>query len=175
MNIWCLAMWSFLLLAFQPTIFGQTTNKDISQIRKVFSQINSDSQLKKFVIKGEDFLDHTPDGGASLTGYFSKDKLVKISEWIGLSFGIRQTDYYYDSANLIFCYVSELHFQTTDSGLNYNKTEPVLEVRYYYMNNRLIQKRLKGSGFWDKKDESGLLPDSREYSKLLISKKAKAK
>ena len=161
-----------LFLTFHSKSFGQTSNADIVQIRQIFTRINSDTLLEKLVIEGEDFLEHTPDGGGELTGYFSKAQLVKVSEWIGLSYGIRQTDFYYDNVNLIFCYVREEHFQTKDSGINYNKTVPVFEGRYYFKNDKLIQKKLNGSGFWDKKDESALLPDSRVYSKLLLKKKS---
>jgi len=161
-----------LLLSAHMGSFGQSSNRDITRIRQIFNGINSDPHLKKLVIEGKDFLEHSPDGGAELTGYFSKAGLVKITEWIGLSYGIRQRDFYFDSTKIIFCYVAEQHFKTTDTGLNYNKTEPVFQGRYYYKNNSLIQKKLTGSGFWDKKAETTILPDSREYFKLLIKKRA---
>ena len=164
-----------LLLSFYSKSFGQTTNDDIAQIRQIFARINSDKSLEKLVINGEDFLEHTTDGGAELTGYFSKTQLVKVSEWIGFSFGIRQTDFYYDRAGLVFCYVEERHFQTTDTSVNYTKTVPAFKGRYYFKNKIIIQKKLEGSGFWEKKDEATLLPDSETYANFFIKKKNSTK
>ena len=97
----------------------QASNRDSARIRQTIEKINSDGHLKNLVLTAEDFLENIPDGGATLGGFFAKDKLVKISENIGLSYGIRQRDFYYDSAMLIFCFVAEKKFLTTDTGLIY--------------------------------------------------------
>ena len=91
MNIRYGIMFVGFLLLVHIGSYGQSSNEDINQIRQIFSRINSEPHLKKVTI--EDFLEHTSDGGAELTGYFSKVELVKISEWIGLSYGIRQRDF----------------------------------------------------------------------------------
>ena len=173
MSIRFVAILSCLLISINSPSLGQSSNEDITRIRQTFSKINTDPHLKMVVLEAEDFLDQSPDGGASLTGYFSKGDLVKITEWIGLSYGIRQTDFYYDSANLIFCFVSEKHFQTTKTEVDYTKTTLVFEGRYYYKNDNLIQKKRTGSGFWDKTNEATIIPDSKVYSKLLIKKRDK--
>ena len=164
-----------LLLSLHSKSFGQDSNTDILQIRQIFTRINSDTLLEKLVFERAEFLDEAPDGGAKLTGYFSKNQLVKVSEWVGLSFGIRQTDFYYGHAGLVFCFVTERHFQTTDTSINYNKTDLVFEGRYYFKNDKLIQTNLNGSGFWEKKDEAGLLPDSKNYSNLFYKRKSSVK
>lgn len=46
----------------------------------------------------------------------------------------------------------------------------VLEGRYYYHTNVLIQKRVIGTGFWDKASESELIPESNRYFRLLYAK-----
>jgi hypothetical protein len=175
MNIRLLVLFPVLLLSIHSIILGQNSDQDIARIKQIFKGVNSDTHLKKLVVEGEDFLEQTTDGGASLTGYFSKEELVKISEWIGLSFGIRQRVFYFDSTQVIFCFVMEQHFKITDTGLNYNKTELVFQGRYYYKSNTLIQKKLTGSGFWDKKDEATNLRDSEKYFKILNIKRANVK
>lgn len=164
-----------LLLSFYSKTFGQNSNDDIAQIRQIFTRINSDTLLEKLVFERAEFLNEAPDGGAELTGYFSNAQLVKVSEWIGFSFGIRQTDFYYDRAGLVFCFVAERHFQTTDTSVNYTKTIPAFEGRYYFKNKIIIKKKLEGSGFWEKKDEATLLPDSETYSIFFIKKKSSIK
>ena len=153
---------------------GQAPNTEIARIRKVFSEVNSDTRLKKVVLDAEDFLQETPDGGASLTGYFSKTSLVKITSWIGLSYGIQQIDFYFDGKGLIFCYVSERHFKLTDAGTDLRRTNLVFEGRYYFKNDKLLQTKRNGSGFWDKESEAGIIPNSKEYYKILMTKKYNA-
>jgi len=157
-----------------PTVSSaQTSPADISNIKNIFNKINTDSHLSKVVLEGEEFLDQTPDGGASLTGYFSKDNLVKITSWIGLSYGIQQLDFYYDHNTLVFCYVTERHFKHSQTDIDYTKTELVLEGRYYYSKAGLLQKNLKGTGFWNKEEEKEMIPDSKEYFDLVSRKRMK--
>jgi hypothetical protein len=149
---------------------AQISTASLSHIKSVFNKVNSDTHLKKVVLENEEFLDQTTDDGASLTGYFAGDSLVKIIFWIGLSYGIQQTDYYYDNNALVFCYVTERHFRLTKTDLDHTKTDIVFEGRYYYNNSSLLEKKTTGSGFWDKENEKVIIPDSKEYFKRVTQK-----
>jgi hypothetical protein len=161
----------YTLPGSKMTSRAQTSQADISNIKNIFNKINTDSHLNKVVLEEEEFLDQTTDGGASLTGYFSEDSLVKITSWIGLSYGIQQLDFYYDRNTLIFCYVTERHFKHSQTDIDHTRTELVFEGRYYYDKAGLLQKNLKGSGFWDTESEKAIIPDSKEYFKLVTKKK----
>ncbi|HVY75345.1 MAG TPA: hypothetical protein VG890_10970 [Puia sp.] len=161
---------SFLLISFGLNSSAQTQPVDLSHIKSVFNKINSNTRLTKVTLENEEFSDQTPDGGASLTGYFDKNSLVKISFWIGLSYGIRQTDFYFDNDSLVFCYVTERHFKTGQTTIDYTKTELAFEGRYYYNNSHLLLKKTAGTGFQGKDNEDEIIPDSRQYFKLLMQK-----
>jgi hypothetical protein len=173
MYIRFLFIFCILFFAALSASFAQTAGPEFTSIRHTCNQIQADSNLEKLVLDAVDFLEQTPDGGASLTGYFSKNTLVKISSWIGVSYGIRQMDFYYNSTGLIFCFVTERHFKETKSGMDHSITEPALNGRFYFRNEKLIGKKITGFGFWDKSDEEYIIPDSKEYYKLLQKKRRK--
>ena len=75
-------------------VHGQEREDIIKKIRKDFKDINADTTLKKISLDGEEFRDHVPDGGGELTGFFKGDSIVKVAEWIGLSYGNRTTEFY---------------------------------------------------------------------------------
>jgi hypothetical protein len=165
-----------LLLAFlYSNLYSQENNADIIQIRKALNEINSIKHLNKIELEAEEFLEEAPDGGASLTGYFDNTRLVKIISWIGLSYGIRQIDYYFRRDSLIFAFVTERHFSIIQDSVDYEHTDLVVEARYYFNHNKLIDRKVRGSGFWDKEQASDLLPDSKSYFALLKKKKNNAR
>ena len=163
-----------LLSCLCSNLYSQENNADIIQIRKAFDQINSNKQLTKLELDAEEFLQQAPDGGASLTGYFDNDKLVKIRCWIGLSYGIQQIDYYFRRDTLIFALVTERHFNTIKDSVDFEHTTLAVEARYYFNRNKIIDRKVKGSGFWDKEEAANLLPHSKSYFALLQKKKNKA-
>src|SRR5258706_8459542 len=67
----------------------------IAAIRKDFQAINADKTLSKKTLSDEEFLENQPDGGGELTGYYKNDTIVKITEWIGLSYGNRTREFYF--------------------------------------------------------------------------------
>ena len=168
----CLIL-TVLLTSLALTLSSQQNNSDIIQIRREFNQINSNNHLTKLELDAEDFLKETPDGGASLAGYFDNEKLVKIRSWIGLSYGIQQIDYYFRHDSLIFAFVTERHFKVIKDSVDFEHTTLALEARYYFSQNKLIGRNVKGSGFWGKEQVGNLLPDSKSYSALLQKKKNK--
>lgn len=64
-------------------------------------------------LENKEFLKKTPDGGGSFTGYSNNDTICKIYEWIGLSYGVLKTEYYYWNEKLFFAYQTEDVFNYT--------------------------------------------------------------
>ena len=152
-------------------LFSQKNNLDVTQIIRFSKGVNQNKQLTKIELDGDDFLDEAPDGGASLTGYFDHNTLLKIRRWIGLSYGSLQIDYYFRRDTLIFASVTERHFGTIRDSIDFKRTLPVLEARYYFNQGSIFSREMKGSGFWNKDEEKTLLPDSRSYLCMLIKRK----
>jgi hypothetical protein len=153
---------------------GQTKEEEnIAFIRKVFQQTNAEKNLTQVKLENEELTDELPDGGISLTGYFKEQALLKIELWTGLSYGILQIEYYFSNDSLLFAYVTEKHFRQSADSVDYSKPELVFEGRYYYKKEKPINKSPKGKGFWNNSSdgEKSLLPDSRNYLKLLYAKK----
>jgi hypothetical protein len=162
-----------LLVFFYSSLYCQKNGKNITEIRQAFNEINSNSHLSKIELDGEDFLRQIPDGGASLTGYFDNGRLVKIRFWTGFSYGVRQIDYYFRRDSLIFALVTERHFRIIQDSVDLKHTVAGVEGRYYFIKNKLINRKVKGMGFWDSEQESKLVPDSRSYLMLLKKQKKK--
>jgi hypothetical protein len=103
--------------------------------------------------------------------------LVKISEWIGLSYGIKQLDYYFENQKLIFIYIIEKQFKYNDSAgsFNYAKNETKFDGRYYFDNEKLFDKKTKGNPIFGSlgEIEKDLITDAKTYSGILYSKKKK--
>jgi hypothetical protein len=125
-------------------------------------------------LDAEEFLQETPDGGASLAGYFDNQELVKIRAWIGLSYGIQLIDYYFRHDSLIFAFVTERHFKVIKDSVDFEHTSLALEGRYYCSHNKIIARNVKGSGFWVKEQAANLMPDANSYYGLLQKKKKDA-
>jgi hypothetical protein len=166
-------LFSLSLLSFSS--LSQNVDNKKKHIKRIFKEINSSPNLKKVELNAEEFLEHSPDGGASLIGYFKGDTLVKITEWIGLSFGNKQFEYYFNSQSLAFVYVEEKHFKYSDSlrALDYSKLEKVYEGRFYFDKEKLISHEAKGIGKWENKDELGqsLIDTADKYLQLLKNKR----
>lgn len=157
------------------TSSGQTKADKLLTIRKTFLKINNDTSLRKRTIDdAEEFLGHATDGGGQLVGYFDKNSICKIFATIGLSYGNITDEYYFSNGRLIFVYETEKDFPETDSlgGLDYNKLELVFEGRYYFDNDKLIDKITKGKRrFADTKNNPAtFITDAKDYLKLIKSK-----
>lgn len=93
----------------------------------------------------EEFMDHVTDGGGELTGYYKKDTLVKIVEWIGASFGNRTREFYFKGRKLFFAFEKFESFVEKDNGeLDLSKTSTTYEARYYFNSGKLIDKKITG-------------------------------
>jgi hypothetical protein len=170
----------YLLLTFTTIVtlpaFAQSKEDksgELSQIRLKFQKINKETNYR--VVKLEDaeqILGHATDGGASLTGYYKGDTLSKIVEWVGLSTGVVQNEYYLDGGKLIFVFSNEKRFAYNDSlqAFDYTKLVPAFTGRYYFKNNQLYDvvfynKRLKQS---EKDDAASFLKRLKSYEALLL-------
>jgi hypothetical protein len=123
---------------------GQDKQVLIKNIRLNYHSINANKLLRKVTLDVEDFLDHTPDGGGELTGYFKKGSIVKMVEWIGLSYGNRIREYYLKDGKVFFIYEQFVAFQPTKTGLDHFKVKIAFEGRYYINNGKLIDKVISG-------------------------------
>ncbi|TDQ28618.1 hypothetical protein [Tenacibaculum caenipelagi] len=141
----------FIAFLITPLMsISQNTDDLILKIRTEFQRINSNNQLEKIELFNEEFMGYRADGGGQLTGYFENNKLVKITEWIGPSYGSLITESYFKDNQLFFVYQKENKFKDIlDNsgewiGLDASKEETKFEGRYYFDKNILIKQLLKG-------------------------------
>ena len=166
----------FILLVFPClNVHGQASQDVIKNIRKNFQTTNSDTTLKKLTLDGEEFLDQVPDGGGELTGFFKNDSIVKISEWIGLSYGNRTREYYYKSNKLIFVYEKFQSFIQKNNGeLDHDKIKTTFEGRYYFNKDKLIEQKISGKRTFEDNSSDAvkdLQEEARSNFKILSEKK----
>lgn len=123
----------------------QKDTEAIEEIREHFKWINEQDDFVVSELNSEDFLDHTPDGGALLQGFYKNDVLYKIVEVIGVSYANLTTEYYFWDNKLIFVYDTEKHFKEIfdSSGnfieLDFTTTELKYESRRYFENENEIK------------------------------------
>lgn len=136
---------AILFLLMLPALLLKSQQKDypVDKIRKQVQLVNAARGLTVKVLKSEEFLDQTPDGGGELKGYYQAGKLLKIVEWLGLSNCTQTTEYYLHEGKLIFVYCSGKDFSYLKAG---GTTTPklVMECRFYYQNGQLLKSLIKG-------------------------------
>jgi len=164
---------SVLILLCFSLAHAQEKQVVVKKIRQEFNIINKDKTMKKKVLNNEDFLDHMPDGGGRLTGFYIKGEVKKIVCWTGLSFGTENVEYYFKDNKLIFVYEQFNSFLVDQKtrNLKYGATERTFEGRYYFDNNVLIDKVIRGK----KMGEDGsidrgksLQKKAKEFRQVLI-------
>ncbi len=164
----------FISLLFVSNLFAQTHDDAIKEIRTHFKRVNSITDFKTAELNNEDFLEHVPDNGASLIGYFKDNVLHKIVETIGISYALIVSEYYLNEGKLFFVYNYEKHYKqiTDDAGLfvelDYSATEIKFEGRTYYKDDAVIKELLKGERTNVKQD---FLKRFNEIKPLLLNKK----
>src|ERR1044072_821046 len=85
-----------LALLTHTTLFSQSKDPIISNIRKQIQSINQDSSLKVIKLENEEFMgENIGDGGGELRGYFKGKEIRKVYTWFGVSNGIEVVEYYY--------------------------------------------------------------------------------
>lgn len=125
---------AILLLIFVLTAIGtvaqpqQDPRKEakIAEIRQTFQRINKERNYQLIKVENaEEILGHATDGGASITGYYKENVLQKMTEWVGLSGGVIQNEYYFDKGSLVFVYSTEQRYPYNDSLEALDKTKLV--------------------------------------------------
>lgn len=136
----------FVTVMFTLKLHAQTKSGIIAAIKKEFQAINADRTLSKKVLSGEEFMENMTDGGGELTGFYKKDSLVKIIEWIGLSYGNRTREFYLKDNSLFFVYEEFQSFVINDSTgeMDHSKVKTTFEGRYYFNNTKLIEQKITG-------------------------------
>ena len=162
----------FTAVLFVVQANAQTKSELISQIRKNFRAINNDRSLTQIKLTDEDFMDNVTDGGGELTGYYKKDSIVKITEWIGLSYGNRTREFYFMSNKLFFVYEKFDSFIVNDSTgeMDHSKTKTSFEGRYYFSKDKLIEKKLAGKRTFQEESNEivrELVESAKEDARLL--------
>lgn len=155
---------------------GQKKETSIKDIRQEFQKINTDKNLETTKIDAEEFLENATDGGGELTGFKRNDTVVKIIEWIGISYGNRIREFYFRNQKLIFVYEKfDAFVPDEETGeLNKSKTKSVFEGRYYFNNKKLIEQKLTGKKPMDDDEKNigeELLASAKENLKILTEKK----
>lgn len=135
----------FFLSHFE-TSYSQTHEQITYNIKLEFQRINSLNNLKQIELENEAFMKLLTDGGGSLIGYFEDEKLIKVIEKFGLSYGVVLTEFYLKDDQLIFVYQTEDHFGGMyDSlenwiGYDYKKSlENQYQGRYYFHDGRKVK------------------------------------
>ena len=124
----------------------QDDAETIEKIREHFKWINEQDDFVVSVLNNEDFLDHAPDNGALLKGFYKNEFLYKIVEVIGLSSVILTTEYYFWDNQLIFVYDTEKHFKEIFDSfgnfieLDYSATDLKYESRRYFVTDKEIKR-----------------------------------
>ena len=145
----------------------------IAAIRKDFQAINADQTLSKKTLSDEQFLENQPDGGGELTGYYKNDTIVKIVEWIGLSYGNRTREFYFKKGQLFFVYEKFESFvikDSTEGEIDHSSVTTTFEGRYYFNKDKLIDQKILGKRTFDEGSATvikQLVAAAKENKKLL--------
>jgi len=167
---------TFLLIASNAS-FGQSRSKSMKQIRSHFKWVNSQKDFQIIDLNNQDFMDFSTDNGATLKGYFMNDTLYKIVETIGISYAIKNTEYYLKGNKLLFVYDTESPFkQTTDSlgnmtGFDYTQTELKFQGRYYYTHEKKIKTIEKEERMLKPDTAADFVIKAHNYELMLRNKK----
>ena len=156
-----------------PPSVAQSKTALMTAIRQDFQAINADKTLSKRTLSDDEFMENATDGGGELTGYYKKDSLVKIIEWIGLSFGNRTREFYLKNAKLFFVYEKFESFFVKDSAvaeIDHSKVTTTFEGRYYFNKDKLIEQKSSGKRTFEEAPAAvitELLDAAKENTRLL--------
>ena len=170
-----------LLILFGLFIVHSTANSQVNSdliktIRKDFQTINADTTLKKVELDEEEFLENTPDGGGELIGFYKEINLVKIYEWIGLSYGNSTREFYFKHDKLFFVYEKFQSFVVNNktNEIDHGKVRTTFEGRYYFNDKKLIDQKLSGQRTFEDKNNDivkELLSEAKENFEIVNRKR----
>jgi hypothetical protein len=165
----------FMALAIVNASAGQTKAEQVQAIRKEFQAINRDSTLKKVTMENEEFPEQlVTDGGRELTGYYKNGQVKKIRHWVGISHGNQIKEFYFHDGKLVFVYEQFDSFPFDGKKGEHIRymTKTTFEGRYYFNNDKLIERKITGKKQYDGITDpaKALLSEASEYLKLLGKK-----
>ncbi len=137
-----------ILATFSITSYSQDSIKLIKKIRREVQNINTSKNYKIVNVDNTKLNFPDTDGGIEIVGYLKFDpventeKVYKIIEWVGLSYGNIITEYYLQAEKLIFVYQREQRFPYNDSigVLRIDTTILGNEGRFYFRSEKLKYK-----------------------------------
>lgn len=147
----------------------------IKKIHLIVKSIDDHTFKDSVELENEDFLENMTDGGGSLTGYFNNGELVKIKEWVGLSYGIIQHSFYFRKGQLAYVLETEDDFYVNDSfQKDYTKFGQHFRGDYYFSDNKLAGMLTLGHNRFedDANDpEKEFLSTASQYRKLILTRR----
>ncbi|XOV93193.1 MAG: hypothetical protein ACFHWX_00495 [Bacteroidota bacterium] len=80
-------------------------------------------------------MEQVTDGGGELTGYFENGEIKKMKLRVGLSYGIEELEFYFQSSKLYFVLETFNQFQYNDETgkFNYSKTDLTFRGDYLFI------------------------------------------
>ncbi|PWJ33121.1 hypothetical protein [Sediminitomix flava] len=149
---------TFLTFGIRSLGFSQQNDILKKNIRQKFNYIVSINDFETIQLENEEFLEQMTDGGGTLTAYIKNDSIYKIMEWVGLSYGVIQTEYYYWDSRLFFAYQTEEVFNfvyhmadTVEIEMSVNEKYSLKKTsdrRYYFSEGELIDLVKSGKEFY---------------------------
>ncbi|NSL88247.1 hypothetical protein [Chitinophaga solisilvae] len=113
--------------------------KVIAAIRREVGRISRDTAVIRVTVSNEEVTPPVTEGGVKITGFYKKNKIVKINRWTGMYHGNESFDYYFKDNQLI--YVHELYWafppDSTGKGLNYRRADRAFEGMYYFQAGKI--------------------------------------
>lgn len=165
---------TILLLVFTATQ-AQTNPLFKKQINQNVKTINSLKTLEQRSVEELHSSVNDTARDLRLTGFFKKDKLLKIVSKEKTSSGIQVMEYYLNNDKLIFVLEQFKTFvfdKKTDS-FNKDSTETNFEGKYYFNNNKLIDQITTGHNKFENDNldpEKVLIGEAEGYIKTLKRK-----
>lgn len=121
-----LIIFTLVLLIRAFGVQCQDFNTRLSSIEKITGDINASlDSFRQLKLENTEVREQTTDSGVELIGYFKENQIQKIELSVGLSYGMKEFEFFYENSKLI--YVKELlrQFIWDDSKgtFDYTKTE----------------------------------------------------
>jgi len=109
-----------------------------------------------------------------------KDTIYKMTVWIGISYCVRQYEYYLENGIPFFIYETERDFpENQDGTLNHEQLSLAFEGSYYLDKGKVIDIKLKGKKRMEEQPTAvsiqSLVTDGKSYARLLSSHLKKTK
>ena len=109
-----------------------------------------------------------------MTGYFQNDNLVRVKEWIGLSYGVTEHNFYFNKNRLVYVLETEDDFYVDDSlGTDHSRFGQHFRGDYYFTKSKLIDMVTLGHNRFeiDTNDpEKEFLNLAAKYQRIILNK-----